>query len=65
VLQLAIPLSQGREHREKELWEAVAYAGRYGHMPLSEALNLSLSDLRKFNAAVGNIVKQENEPRAS
>jgi hypothetical protein len=53
----------GREDREKEIWDQLAYAGRYGHQSLDVMLRLSMSQLRKFNAAISAIVHEEMKPR--
>ena len=40
----------------------LAYAGRYGKQPISEARRMTISELCRFIEAVSKIVKDENRP---
>lgn len=51
------------EDHEARVWSRLAYACRYGHIPLSEALSLGTLELLRFCKALDEIVSQENAPR--
>jgi len=44
------------------LWDAIAYAGRYGKQPATVALSMTLADLGRFNNAISSLVVKENKP---
>jgi len=48
----------------QEIWKKVAYACRYGHIGLREAMGLPQSALSYFCIALNEIVKEENEAAA-
>jgi len=53
---------QNVDEHEGRVWTRLAYATRYGHIPLSEALSLGTHELLQFNDALAEIVRQENAP---
>lgn len=55
---------QSIEGHEARVWRRLAYATRYGHIPLSEALSLGTYELLQFNNALNDIVGEENKPRS-
>jgi len=47
--------------REKELWKTIAFATRYGHITLTEAVHLDTYYLRLFCEGLAEIVQEENK----
>jgi hypothetical protein len=45
------------------MWKLLAFTARYGNQPLSELLDLEVSDLVAFAKQLGEILKEENTPR--
>lgn len=43
------------------MWDRVAYVARYGHLPLSEILQLTRDDMSDLQSAISRIVGRENE----
>jgi hypothetical protein len=54
---------QNVDEHERRVWTRLAYATRYGHIPLSEALSLGTHELLMFTDALNEIVGQENGPK--
>lgn len=48
---------------EKRVWKLLAYAGRYGHQPISTMMRLTLRELGQFVAQLNEIVEEENTPQ--
>jgi len=46
---------------EKKLWERLAFAGRYGHQPLSDLLHMETRAVLLLCDALADIVRQENK----
>lgn len=44
---------------ESRIWSRVAFAGRYGHQPISEILSLPRADLHKLNTALAKLIEEE------
>ncbi len=47
----------------RRLWRRLAFATRYGHVPLSEVLDLDQRYLADYCGALAAIVKEENTPK--
>lgn len=47
---------------QQNLWQALAWAARYGRQPLSELRQLTRKDLALFSDSLQSIVEQENTP---
>ena len=50
-----------RSNPVPEIWSRIAFVTRYGHITLTEALTMPVSDLRFYSEALADIVHQENE----
>jgi hypothetical protein len=44
------------------VWKRLAYATRYGHVPLTEVLHMDSTSLADYLAALNEIVGEENRP---
>ncbi len=51
----------GTEDALQRLWKRVAYATRYGHVGLNEALSIDNHKLQGFLDAVSELVAEENK----
>jgi hypothetical protein len=49
-------------NRVKQVWDLLAYLGRYGHQPLNVTRNMPLRELRMLSQSIAEIVEQENAP---
>ena len=47
----------------RRITRRVAYACRYGHISLNDALNVDARYLEAFNEELADIVKEESKPR--
>lgn len=54
------PHEFNRERVEKNAIDRVAFATRYGHIGLTEALHCESAFLNKYNEALARIVSEEN-----
>jgi hypothetical protein len=48
---------------EEGIWDAVAYACRYGKQDADTVMAWTSAKLDRFNQAIGKIVIEENKPR--
>ena len=51
-----------REGGVEEIWRRVAFATRYGHIGLAEALTMPVRDLALYGRALADLIESENTP---
>lgn len=56
---------RGVGDNEGRIWKLLAYAGRYGHQPVSEAMQLTTRQLGRLVDSVAQLVREENEAATS
>lgn len=58
---VAVASARARRGLADNLWDTLAYAGRYGMQPLSVLYEMTLAELSTFVGALSKIVREENE----
>jgi hypothetical protein len=49
-----------RSNAKPKIWSRIAFVTRYGHITLTEALTMPVSDLNDYSEALADLIEEEN-----